>query len=72
MPRYEYIVPTSGVATEIEVRFIGLDKKEGTEGYTKQSDGTIKSNDGYTIHPAFTNEGNGGLRRTRRNMGSKI
>ena len=61
IPRYEYIVPTSTTATEIQVRFIGTDKKEGTEGYTKQTDGTIKSSDGYTIHPAFTNEGNGGF-----------
>ena len=61
IPRYEYIVPTSTTETEIEVRFIGTDKKEGAIGYTKQSDGTIQSNDGYTIHPAFTNAGNGGF-----------
>lgn len=61
IPRYEYVVPTSTTETQIDVRFIGTDKKEGTEGYTKQTDGTIKSSDGYTIHPAFTNSGNGGL-----------
>ena len=63
IPRYEYKVPevTQTTATQIDVRFIGTDKKEGAEGYTKQSDGTIKSSDGYTIHPAFTNAGNGGF-----------
>lgn len=61
IPRYEYVVPTSTTATEIQVRFIGTDKKEGAEGYTKQTDGTIKSSDGYTIHPAFTDTGNGGF-----------
>ena len=47
IPRYEYIVPTSEEATQIEVKFIPVDKKEPDEG--------------YTIHPAFTNEGNGGF-----------
>ena len=47
IPRYEYIVPTSTTATEIEVKFIPVDQKEPDEG--------------YTIHPAFTNEGNGGF-----------
>ncbi len=61
IPRYEYIVPTSTTATEIQVRFIGTDKKDGAIGYTMQSDGTVKSSDGYTIHPAFTNAGNGGF-----------
>lgn len=35
IPRYEYIVPTSTTAQQIEVRFIGIDKKEGTNGYTR-------------------------------------
>lgn len=47
IPRYEYIVPTSTTATEIEVKFIPTSK--------------IKADEGYTIHPAFTNEGNGGF-----------
>lgn len=47
IPRYEYIVPTSTTATEIEVKFIPVDQKEADTG--------------YTIHPAFTNEGNGGF-----------
>lgn len=45
IPRYEYIVPTSTTATQIEVKFIPVDQKEADTG--------------YTIHPAFTNEGNG-------------
>ena len=47
IPRYEYIVPTSETATEIEVKFISTSQKVQDEG--------------YTIHPAFTNEGNGGF-----------
>ncbi|MCI8443764.1 MAG: hypothetical protein HFJ37_01065 [Clostridia bacterium] len=47
IPRYEYVVPTSVTATQIEVKFISKSQKEADEG--------------YTIHPAFTNEGNGGL-----------
>ena len=47
IPRYEYIVPTSTTATQIEVQFIPKNKTTPDEG--------------YTIHPAFTNEGNGGL-----------
>ena len=47
IPRYEYVVPTSATAEEIEVKFI---KK-----------GQTVPDEGYTIHPAFTNEGNGGL-----------
>ena len=47
IPRYEYIVPTSTSKTEIEVKFIPVSKKEPDEG--------------YIIHPAFTNEGNGGF-----------
>lgn len=47
IPRYEYIVPTSTVATEIEVKFIPTSQTQADEG--------------YTIHPAFTNEGNGGF-----------
>ncbi|MCI8641117.1 MAG: hypothetical protein HFJ59_04530 [Clostridia bacterium] len=47
IPRYEYIVPTSTTATEIEAKFIPVSKTEADEG--------------YTIHPAFTNEGNGGF-----------
>lgn len=47
IPRYEYIVPTSETATQIEVKFIPTSKMEPDEG--------------YTIHPAFTNEGNGGF-----------
>ena len=47
IPRYEYIVPTSTTATEIEVKFIKTSQTQADEG--------------YTIHPAFTNEGNGGF-----------
>ena len=47
IPRYEYIVPTSTTATEIEVKFIPVSQTQ--------------ADNGYTIHPAFTNEGNGGL-----------
>lgn len=47
IPRYEYIVPTSQTATEIKVKFIKTSQTEPDEG--------------YTIHPAFTNEGNGGF-----------
>lgn len=47
IPRYEYIVPTSTTATEIEVKFIPTSKTEADEG--------------YIIHPVFTNEGNGGF-----------
>ena len=47
IPRYEYVVPTSATATEIEVKFISKDQ-------------TIPDKD-YIIHPAFTNEGNGGF-----------
>lgn len=47
IPRYEYIVPTSETATEIEVKFIPTSKTIPDEG--------------YIIHPAFTNEGNGGF-----------
>ena len=47
IPRYEYIVPTSTTATEIEVKFIPVSQTQADSG--------------YTIHPAFTNEGNGGL-----------
>lgn len=47
IPRYEYIVPTSISATKIEAKFIPVSKTEPDEG--------------FTIHPAFTNEGNGGF-----------
>ena len=47
IPRYEYIVPTFETATEIKVKFIKTSQTEPDEG--------------YTIHPAFTNEGNGGF-----------
>ena len=47
IPRYEYIVPTSTTETEIEVKFIAKSQTEPDEG--------------YTIHPAFTDEGNGGF-----------
>ena len=47
IPRYEYVVPTSETATEIDVKFIPITQKEADEG--------------YTIHPAFTNDGNGGF-----------
>ncbi len=47
IPRYEYIVPTSEEATEIEVKFIKTSQTQADEG--------------YTIHPAFTNDGNGGF-----------
>ncbi len=47
IPRYEYVVPTSETATQIEVKFIGKDK--------------ITPDKNYVIHPAFTNEGNGGF-----------
>lgn len=60
IPRYEYKITRTSVS-QIDVRFIGTDKKEGATGYITQSDGTVKSSDGYTIHPAFTNTGNGGF-----------
>ena len=47
IPRYEYAVPTSETATKIDVKFIPTSKKNPDAG--------------YTIHPAFTNEGNGGF-----------
>ena len=47
IPRFEYIVPTSKTATEIEVKFIKASQEEADEG--------------YIIHPAFTDEGNGGF-----------
>ena len=47
IPRYEYIVPTSATAEEIEVKFIPISQTVADAG--------------YTIHPAFTNEGNGGF-----------
>lgn len=47
IPRYEYIVPTSETSTEIELKFIPTSKTIPDEG--------------YIIHPAFTNEGNGGF-----------
>lgn len=47
IPRYEYIVPTSETSTEIEVKFIPTSK--------------IEPDEGYMIHPAFTNGGNGGF-----------
>ena len=47
IPRYEYIIPTSTTATQIEVKFIPTTQ--------------IQADEGYTIHPAFTNQGNGGL-----------
>ncbi len=47
IPRYEYIEPTSTTATEIEVKFIPTSQKQADAG--------------YTIHPVFTNEGNGGF-----------
>ncbi len=47
IPRYEYIEPTSTTVTEIEVKFIPTSQKQADAG--------------YTIHPAFTNEGNGGF-----------
>ena len=40
IPRFEYIVPTSTKATQIDVKFISKSK--------------ITPDDGYTIHPAFT------------------
>ena len=43
IPRYEYVVPTSTTATQIEVKFIP----------TTQT----TADDGYTIHPAFTFNG---------------
>ena len=49
VPRYEYVVPTSTTATEIEVKFIS--KEQITPDTDKN----------YVIHPAFTNAGNGGL-----------
>ncbi|MCI8443571.1 MAG: hypothetical protein HFJ37_00020 [Clostridia bacterium] len=49
IPRYEYVVPTSTLATQIEVKFIS--KNQTTPDTDKN----------YIIHPAFTNEGNGGL-----------
>ncbi len=47
IPRFEYIVPTSTTATQIEVKFINKEK--------------ITPDENYIIHPAFTNEGNGGF-----------
>lgn len=49
IPRYEYVVPTSTTATQIEVKFIS---KNQTKPDTDKN---------YVIHPAFTKEGNGGL-----------
>ena len=49
IPRYEYKVPATSqtTATQIDVKFISKDKTTADEG--------------YTIHPAFTNAGNGGF-----------
>ncbi len=47
IPRYEYKVPTSTTAVQIEVKFIDKTKTTPDEG--------------YTIHPVFTNAGNGGF-----------
>ncbi len=47
IPRYEYIIPTSTTATEIEVKFIPTSQTEADSG--------------YTIHPTFTSAGNGGF-----------
>ena len=50
IPRYEYVVPTSTTtASQIEVKFIPR---------TQTNPDTDKK---YVIHPAFTNEGNGGF-----------
>lgn len=49
IPRYEYVVPTSTTATQIEVKFIS--KNQLAPDTDKK----------YVIHPAFTNEGNGGF-----------
>ena len=46
IPRFEYVVPTSTTATEIEVRFISIDKKAGAQGYT--------TTNGVTIEPTVT------------------
>ena len=40
IPRFEYVVPTSTIATEIDVKFISKSK--------------TTADSGYTIHPAFT------------------
>lgn len=47
IPRYEYIIPTSVTATQIEVKFISKNQTTPDKG--------------YYIHPAFTNVGNGGF-----------
>ncbi len=47
IPRYEYKVPTNTTAEQIEVKFIDKTKTTPDEG--------------YTIHPVFTNAGNGGF-----------
>ncbi len=49
IPRYEYVVPTNATASQIEVKFIKKDQI------------TPDTDKNYIIHPAFTNEGNGGF-----------
>ncbi|MCL2859964.1 MAG: hypothetical protein FWF46_05305 [Oscillospiraceae bacterium] len=70
IPRYEYKIDYTGVeqgvntditkAGKIDVRFISVNTKSGSSGYTTDSSGITRSSDGYIIHPAFTNNVNQG------------
>ncbi|MCL2859390.1 MAG: type II secretion system GspH family protein [Oscillospiraceae bacterium] len=70
IPRYEYKIDYTGVvqgvdtdyrkAGNIDVRFIDISTKSGSSGYTTDSSGITRDNDGYIIHPAFTNNVNQG------------
>ena len=58
IPRFEYkITDTTGgdytKAGKIDVRFIDINTKKGTDGY-QTVDGITRSNDEFIIHPAFT------------------
>ena len=60
IPRYEYKIDTTGVGVDtakagtVDVRFIQTTINSETAGYTTSVDGITISSDGYTIHPAFT------------------
>ncbi|MCL2859736.1 MAG: type II secretion system GspH family protein [Oscillospiraceae bacterium] len=70
IPRYKYKIDYTGVvqgvntditkAGKIDVIFIDINTKSGSSGYTTDSSGITRDNDGYIIHPAFTNNVNQG------------
>ena len=54
IPRYEYKIDQANKS--IDVRFISVDTKKGSSGYSTDSTGITRSSDEYIIHPAFIDD----------------